>query len=99
MTALDLSGNGIGDLGAEALAASPALAALVELHLRDNRIGESGAQALAEAPHLKRLAVLDLRANPIDRRRRASRALQARFGDRVIRLGPVPRIGGGKKIY
>ncbi len=64
---LNLASNQIGDLGAEALAASPNLAGLVRLELRGNRIGDRGARALARSPHLGRLEYLGLAHNRIER--------------------------------
>jgi uncharacterized protein (TIGR02996 family) len=59
------SGNAVGDGGARAIAAAPALAQLAELDLAFNRIGDAGAQALAASPHMAQLTLLDLGDNEI----------------------------------
>ena len=56
---LDLSDNGIGEAGAQALASSPHLQHLTHLDLRNNVIGDAGAQALAASPNLRHLTHLD----------------------------------------
>lgn len=63
---LMLTWNPIGDRGAAALAASPALAQLRELGLCRCGIGPAGARALASSPSLARLESLDLTANYIE---------------------------------
>jgi hypothetical protein len=62
---LDLSGNQIGDRGAERLAkALPGV--IVELKLGQNNIGVGGATALQEQLSLSKVRALDLGANYID---------------------------------
>jgi hypothetical protein len=78
---LHLSYCRIGDAGARALAAAPALAALRSLDLAYNQIGHAGARALAESPHLKSLKRLNLRGNALGRQ--AQQALSERHGKRV----------------
>jgi uncharacterized protein (TIGR02996 family) len=63
---LMLTWNPIGDRGAAALAASPALANLRELGLCRCEIGPAGARALASSPSLARLERLDLTGNLIE---------------------------------
>lgn len=63
---LMLTWNPIGDRGAAALAASPALANLRELGLCRCGIGPAGARALASSRSLARLESLDLTANLIE---------------------------------
>jgi uncharacterized protein (TIGR02996 family) len=65
LTLLDLESNGIGDVGAEAIAASPHLAHLTMLNLWNNGIGDAGAEAIAASPHLAHLTTLDLWNNDI----------------------------------
>ena len=66
LTRLDLSGNPIGDAGAEILAGSSALDGLSELIVPSFQIEyeycihSTGANAIANSRHLKRLRVLDL---------------------------------------
>jgi uncharacterized protein (TIGR02996 family) len=81
LTRLHLSFADIGDAGAEALAAAPALAGLRTLDLGYNEIGTDGAWALVDAPHLQSLTHLGLHGNPISRATR--RTLAARLGGRV----------------
>ena len=50
----------------QALAASPHLRYLTELHLCSDYIGNAGATALAASPYLRNLATLDLQFNEID---------------------------------
>jgi uncharacterized protein (TIGR02996 family) len=57
--------NAIGDGGARALAAAPALAQLTGLDLSFNHIGDAGARALATSPRLAHLTWLDLGDNEI----------------------------------
>jgi uncharacterized protein (TIGR02996 family) len=76
---LDLTGNPIGDQGAEALAASPFVASLRELDLSGCDLGAAGANALASSPHLVRLRRLTVSAMP----RPARDLLVQRFGSRV----------------
>ncbi len=62
---LILGSNEIGDEGARALAQSPHLTSLSQLHLNYNGIGDEGARALAQSPHRTSLAYLGLRGNGI----------------------------------
>jgi hemoglobin-like flavoprotein/Ran GTPase-activating protein (RanGAP) involved in mRNA processing and transport len=63
--ALDLSGRGLSDEDATALAANPALETLTRLDLSHNEIGNAGLAALAASPHLRSLVHLDLSHNRI----------------------------------
>jgi uncharacterized protein (TIGR02996 family) len=81
LRALKLSGNRVGDRGAEAVARSAALGGLLELDLSDSRVGDAGARLLAESPHLGGLLFLNLLGDPIGPR--AAGALRARFGERA----------------
>jgi Leucine-rich repeat (LRR) protein len=60
LESLDLYGNGIGDQGAAAIAASNSLHRLRFLDLGDNTITDAGALALARSPHLEALTVVEL---------------------------------------
>jgi hypothetical protein len=62
---LNLAGWPLGDTGAKALAANPALATLTRLVLGSCRIGDKGLDALARSPHLQQLVELDLRYNKL----------------------------------
>jgi hypothetical protein len=62
---LSLSFCRLGDEGVAALAASPLLAGLEELHLESNDVGPEGARALARSPHVVGLRSLSLRLNPL----------------------------------
>jgi uncharacterized protein (TIGR02996 family) len=63
---LDLEdGNAIGNVGLEALAASPFLAGMTALRLRSNAIGPAGVRALANSPHVGALADLSLDNNAV----------------------------------
>ena len=62
---LSLDGRHIGDAGAKALAACPALAGLTRLSLRNCGIGEVGAAALFASPHLQGLVELNLGRNGV----------------------------------
>jgi uncharacterized protein (TIGR02996 family) len=73
----------IGDAGAEALAAWPALEDVRVLHLYGNQIGAAGAQALARSPYLNKVTKLRLDLNPLRTDRAAVKALRDRFGDAV----------------
>jgi uncharacterized protein (TIGR02996 family) len=77
LTRLHLSFAGIGDSGAGALAASPALAGVRALDLAYNAISAAGARALIGSPHLRSLTHLGLRGNPITGRTRQTLAAQA----------------------
>jgi uncharacterized protein (TIGR02996 family) len=81
LSRLDLSGNSIGDAGAQALASAPLLAQMAMLDLTANRIGDAGAQALASSPHAGSLSWLELAKNPISRA--GLNLLQERFANRV----------------
>jgi uncharacterized protein (TIGR02996 family) len=62
LTSLDLSGTGLTDAGARALAASPFVTRLKTLRLWHNPdLGDAGVTALARSPHLAGLEDLDLR--------------------------------------
>lgn len=60
---LSLSGNGIGDEGAAAVAEASGLVRLERLSLQDNGIGPEGAAALTQGPLASRLFSLDLSYN------------------------------------
>ncbi|MGE0864111.1 MAG: protein kinase [Vicinamibacterales bacterium] len=62
---LDLSGHGLDDQDAAALAATASLATITELILAHNQIGAAGAAALARSPHLRALSMLDLSDNRV----------------------------------
>jgi uncharacterized protein (TIGR02996 family) len=81
LTRLDLSGNTVGDAGAEALAASLLLKQLLMLDLTANQIGDAGALALANSPHAANLAWLELAKNPISQN--AQTLLRERLAGRV----------------
>jgi Ran GTPase-activating protein (RanGAP) involved in mRNA processing and transport len=65
LRALRLWAHGLGDEGAQALAACPGLARLEVLNLLENGIGPKGCQALARSPHLENLRELSLNRNPL----------------------------------
>ncbi len=65
LEALDLSHNGIGDLGVQHLVEWPRLADLRDLDLSHNEIGDEGAVALASASPLAGLWRLALNGNRI----------------------------------
>jgi uncharacterized protein (TIGR02996 family) len=81
LTRLDLSGNTIGDAGAEALADALLLKQLAMLDLTGNQIGDIGARALAASPHAGGLAWLELAKNPITTA--GLNVLRERFASRV----------------
>jgi uncharacterized protein (TIGR02996 family) len=56
LTALDVSGNDVNDLGVRAVVDSPAMARLVSFRANNNPFGDAGAVALAASPLLARLA-------------------------------------------
>ncbi len=58
---------GLGDAGAERLAAWPGLARVRSLDVGDNAIGTAGLLALAASPHLRCLEALNLRNNRTSR--------------------------------
>src|SRR5262249_18718116 len=62
---LNLNSWPLGDAGAKALAANPALAGLTRLHLDSCQIGDAGAKALLASPHLQNLVELQLNDNAI----------------------------------
>lgn len=62
---LRLSGVGLGDADAIAIAEHAGSARLRRLDLARNRIGDAGARAIAESPHLRALIRLDLNTNAI----------------------------------
>jgi hypothetical protein len=81
---LNLMNNPVGDAGALALAASGALAGLLELDLRDADVNDAGALALADSPYLDGLLRIDLRNRDHRQLGAAAReALTERFGDKV----------------
>jgi Ran GTPase-activating protein (RanGAP) involved in mRNA processing and transport len=61
LNALHISGNRVGDAGAQAIAQH--LTALQSLNIRDNRVGDAGAQAIAQ--HLTALQSLDISFNRV----------------------------------
>lgn len=65
LRALDLSGNGLGNKGGEALLNAPVLENMEELRLADCKLGAKFAKQLADTPTLKNLTLLDICANPI----------------------------------
>jgi uncharacterized protein (TIGR02996 family) len=73
----------IGDGGAEALAAWPALEDVRVLHLHSNSIGAVGARALARSPYLNKVTELRLDLNPLRSDAVAVKALRDRFGAAV----------------
>jgi uncharacterized protein (TIGR02996 family) len=77
------NGSEIGDAGASALAAWPALEDVRVLHLYDNGIGAAGARALARSAYLNKITDLRLDLNPLEDDPGAVRALRDRFGDAV----------------
>jgi uncharacterized protein (TIGR02996 family) len=62
---LTLNGWPLGDRGAKALAANPALANLTRLLLARCGIGETGLTALVRSPHLQQLVELDVSNNKL----------------------------------
>ena len=79
-----LRSNLIGDAGAAAFAESPTLAGLRQLDLTNNEITSPGALALAQSPGMKQLQLLKISGNRFARQSRGGKALQQRFGNRVI---------------
>jgi Leucine Rich repeat len=77
-----LDDHGIGDAGAQAIAAAPTSVTLARLDLTGNRIGDAGARALAASRHLRKLRVLDVKWNMMSRAGVAR--IVARFGKRAI---------------
>ena len=93
IVSLTMTGCGLGDAEAIALASSPHLAALEWLDLSGNAIGTEGLEALAASPTLNRLGFLGFRDNaepdptPVhadayDATTPAALALQQRYGRR-----------------
>jgi uncharacterized protein (TIGR02996 family) len=82
---LDLSGNRIGDEGAQELAHSPYLQHVTRLSLHNNVIGDADARALAASRYLQRLTALDLSDNFI--RDEGGRALL-----QSLRSGPLRNV-------
>ncbi len=76
---------GIGDDGAAALAAWPALERLQVLRVTGCRIGPKGGRALANSPHLNNVTELWLQGNPVLDDPNAMGILRRRFGD-ALRL-------------
>ena len=62
---LNLHGWPLGNAGAQALAANPALAGLTRLNLDDCDIGDPGAKAIFASPHLRNLVELHMGYNRI----------------------------------
>jgi uncharacterized protein (TIGR02996 family) len=81
LAVLDLTGNPIGDQGAEAMAGATGLAGLERLILSFCGIGDAGARALLESIAFPGLRMLDLSDNPIGDLMRS--ALRERFGAAV----------------
>ena len=71
----------MGDAGAQALAHSPHLGALMELYLSNNRIGDAGGRALAASTRLGGLERLFLDCNAIQAA--GEEELSRRFGRKV----------------
>jgi uncharacterized protein (TIGR02996 family) len=76
---LDLRGNLIDTPGAIALAGSPFLSGVTQLHVTNNCIGDIGVIALAESPHLSHVRRISLDGNPIGPK--VWQQLRERFGD------------------
>jgi hypothetical protein len=62
---LHVTGGGVDDDGAQALADATWLGRLTRLTLRDNAIGDDGLVALATSPNLPALTHVDVSGNPI----------------------------------
>ena len=62
---LDLSGWPLGETGAKALAANPALANLTRLLLARCGVGDAGLTAIVRSPHLQQLIELDVSGNKL----------------------------------
>lgn len=84
---LQLGWNGVGDLGANALAHGPLLQHAKVLLLSSNDIGPAGAVALSSGPSLGELEALYLSGNKVDAAGEA--LLAARFGEAL-------KLGGGE---
>lgn len=84
---LQLGWNGVGDLGANALAYGPLLKHSKVLLLSSNDIGPAGAAALAAGPSLGELEALYLSGNKVDAA--GESLLEARFGEAL-------KMGGGE---
>ncbi|MBY0228017.1 MAG: TIGR02996 domain-containing protein [Gemmataceae bacterium] len=82
---LDLSGNAVGDGGAESLARSPVYGRLRLLDLSANQIGDAGAMALASSEHAGSVGWIDLAKNPIGTSGQA--ALREKLAGRVHLAG------------
>jgi hypothetical protein len=69
LTALDVSGNDIGDAGVKAVVASPSFARLRSLRINGNNVGDAGVAALVRSPLFVRVVKahprVELRANAI----------------------------------
>ena len=91
LTSLDLTGNNIGDTGAQAIAESLNMARLTSLSLGSNNIGVAGAQAIAGSPNMESLTSLNLGGNRI-----GDTGVQAIAGSpRMARLTSLS-LGGNK---
>jgi hypothetical protein len=84
---LQLGWNGVGDLGANALANGPLLTHAKVVLLSSNDIGPAGAAALAAGPALGEVEALYLSGNKVDATGEA--LLEARFGEAL-------KMGGGE---
>src|SRR5262249_24591154 len=82
---LDLSGNIVGDDGAEALSFSPALGRLKLLDLSGNQVGDAGAVALASSAYAASLGWVYLARNPIGAAGQS--ALREKLGSRAHLTG------------
>jgi Ran GTPase-activating protein (RanGAP) involved in mRNA processing and transport len=60
---LNLHGWPLGDAGAQALAANPALAGLTRLNVDGCKIGDAGVKAILASPHLRNLVELRIDGN------------------------------------
>jgi uncharacterized protein (TIGR02996 family) len=85
LSRLDLSGNVVGNDGAEALSYSPALGRLRLLDLSGNQVSDHGAVALANSPYAAALGWVDLARNPIGPTGQA--ALREKLGSRAHLTG------------
>lgn len=72
LDSLSLTGTGLDDDDAIAIANCEGLRRATWLDLSDNRIGQRGAEALAASPIFENKVVVDLTGNPYDPTRRAS---------------------------
>lgn len=84
---LILGGDGVGDIGAVALAGTKALPALRQLRLNTANVTDTGAMALARSPLVHRLNALSLDGNPVgdDGARELASALDHGLGYLAVR--------------